>query len=262
MEKDPRALNARGYIYYHAPDLFETDPALLNLFGKVRKDLQKALVCFKKAAHYGSLNAKYNMGALYLTGDVITLPRAESNENVEFSYSSAYEYFRKAAEEGHTLAAYNLGVMHFTGLGTYQSCSVANTFIQHVADVGYHTQGLKEAHRLVQQKRYLKATLIYMELAEMGLSTAMLNTGLLLNKYSVFDSQLSYFATDVEHEAHQHIPLDINKYLSFNYFKMSVNHPDTRDEALIKLGDHYYYGVQPLLKRSYSKAAYIYKYVE
>ena len=39
MEKDPRALNARGYIYYHAPDVFETDPAQLNLFGKVRKDL-------------------------------------------------------------------------------------------------------------------------------------------------------------------------------------------------------------------------------
>ena len=43
---------------------------------------------------------------------------------------------------------------------------------------------------------------------------------------------------------------------------MSANHPDTRDEALIKLGDHYYYGVQPLRKRSYSKAAHIYKYVE
>jgi len=66
----------------------------LNLFGKIRKDLQKALISFRKAAHYGSINAKYNLGALYLTGDTITLPKSESNEKVEFSFSSAYEHFR------------------------------------------------------------------------------------------------------------------------------------------------------------------------
>ena len=38
-------------------------------------------------------------------------------------------HFKTAAEKGHTLAAYNLGIMHFTGLGTYQSCSLATTFI-------------------------------------------------------------------------------------------------------------------------------------
>jgi hypothetical protein len=32
-----------------------------------------------------------------------------------------------------------LAIMHFTGLGTYQSCSLAKTFIQHVANVGQHT---------------------------------------------------------------------------------------------------------------------------
>ena len=38
-----------------------------------------------------------------------------------------------------------------------------------------------------------------MELAEMGLSTAMLNTGLLMDKYAVFSSELTYFAADVIH---------------------------------------------------------------
>lgn len=150
MAKDPRALNAAGYIYYHAPDIFETDPAQLAVFGRVRRDLKKALISFKKAAHHGSVNAKYNLGALYLSGDTIALPKSEANDRVEFSYSSAYDHFRQAAEKGHTLAAYNVAIMHFTGLGTYQSCSVANTFIQHVADVGYQTQGLREAHQLVQ----------------------------------------------------------------------------------------------------------------
>ena len=90
--------------------------------------------------------------------------------------------------------------MHFTGLGTYQSCSLAKSFIQHVANVGEHTQGLKEAHQLVAKNRILKATLIYMELAEMGISTAQLNTGLLLDKFGVFDSSNSYLATNVIHD--------------------------------------------------------------
>lgn len=36
-----------------------------------------------------------------------------------------------------------------------------------------------------------------MELAEMGIATAQLNTGLLLDKYQIFDSRKSYFSVDV-----------------------------------------------------------------
>jgi hypothetical protein len=83
-----------------------------------------------------------------------------------------------------------------------------------------------------------------MELAEMGLSTAMLNTAILLDKYKVFDSDKSFFSVNVNHSGNQgKILFDINKYLAFNYFKMSSNHPDTKDEALLKLGDYYYYGI-------------------
>ena len=39
MEKNPRALNAIGYIYYHAPDVFDNDQAKLNTFGSIIKDL-------------------------------------------------------------------------------------------------------------------------------------------------------------------------------------------------------------------------------
>jgi len=34
------------------------------------------------------------------------------------------------------LAAYNIAIMHYSGVGTYESCSLANTFIRHVAEVG------------------------------------------------------------------------------------------------------------------------------
>ena len=87
MEKNPRALNAIGYIYYHAPDVFDSDQAKLNIFGSIRKDLQKAYISFKKAAHNGSIDAKYNLGSLYLQGETIKLPKSESSEKVEFSFS-------------------------------------------------------------------------------------------------------------------------------------------------------------------------------
>ena len=134
--------------------------------------------------------------------------------------------------------------------------------MQHVAKVGQHTQRLKEAHKLVSKNRILKATLIYMELGEMGIPTAMLNTGLLLDKYEVFNSENSYLAKDVEHKKDQQMPFDLNKWLAFKYFKQATAHSDTKDEAMLKLGDYYYYGFQPLNKKSFKKAAYIYKYVE
>lgn len=111
----------------------------------------------------------------------------------------------------------------------------------------------------------MKATLLYMELAEMGLSTAMLNAGLLLEKYNVFDSTKSFFAANVKHPSSPK-QFNINKYLAFNYFKMAINHHDTKEEALIKLGDFYYYGLHPNHQgeeeSSSVKAAHIYKYVE
>lgn len=56
--------------------------------------------------------------------------------------------------------------------------------------------------------------------------------------------------------------LDLNNYIAFNYFKMSLNHGDTRDEAMMKLGDYYYYGLPPIEKPQVSKAARLFKQVE
>ena len=102
---------------------------------------------FYRAANAGSTNAKYNLGALFLSGDSIS--HREPENKVEFSFGKAYDWFSKAAEKGHTLAAYNVGLMHYLGLGTYQSCSLGNTFITHVAYVGQHVQLLKQAYNLV-----------------------------------------------------------------------------------------------------------------
>lgn len=49
--------------------------------------MHKSYLNFKKAAHYGSVNAKYNLGSLYLTGETIKTTKSESGEKVEFSFS-------------------------------------------------------------------------------------------------------------------------------------------------------------------------------
>lgn len=119
LTNNEKALNAKGYIHFHAPGPFEKDPTKLALFGGVRKDLKSAYRCFKKAADLGYPNAQFNLGALYLSGQTIPLPISEADDKLEFSFSKAYKLFAKAAERGHTLSAYNLAVMHHVGLGTY-----------------------------------------------------------------------------------------------------------------------------------------------
>mmetsp|Transcript_17989 Transcript_17989/g.30625 ORF Transcript_17989/g.30625 Transcript_17989/m.30625 type:complete len:329 (+) Transcript_17989:1159-2145(+) len=188
LKNDPRALNAIGYIYMTAPDSLDLDISKINAFGTLRRDLGKAHEYFTKSSEYDYPNAIFNLGSLYLQDTQFAIPGSKSGEKVYFSFSKAYSHFKHAAEKGHTLAAYNVAVMHYLGLGTYQSCISANVFIQHVANVGPHVQLLKKAHQLVQEGRHLKAAFMYMELAEMGMATAVLNVALLLDKYDVFQS--------------------------------------------------------------------------
>lgn len=81
-----------------------------------------------------------------------------------------------------------------------------------------------------------------MELAEAGTSTAMLDAAILLEKYKKFDSNSYFFTVDVEHTR----PIDLNGFMAFNFFKMAMNHQDTKDEAIMKLADYYYYGLSPI----------------
>lgn len=66
-KNDTRSINAIGYIYFKAPDIFEKDRALTNPYGSIRRDLKKAKQYFEKAAIKGNVNALYNMGCFHLT---------------------------------------------------------------------------------------------------------------------------------------------------------------------------------------------------
>ena len=46
LQKDPRALNARGYIYWNAPDTIEREGAKRMRFGSINRDTTKAYQLF------------------------------------------------------------------------------------------------------------------------------------------------------------------------------------------------------------------------
>ena len=73
--------NARGAIYYMAPDVFETDPYVLRGWGSIRKDTKKARKHLEIAAEKGNLHARYNLGLLHL----------DDKDEKNFSFSKAYD---------------------------------------------------------------------------------------------------------------------------------------------------------------------------
>ena len=68
--------------------------------------LDKALVCYEKAASAGHAGAQYNMGVFYAEGKV-----------VEQDYQKAVEWFERAAEQGMKDAEFNLASIYHQGLG-------------------------------------------------------------------------------------------------------------------------------------------------
>ena len=65
-KNDSRSINALGFIYFKAPDVFEQDPVLKNTYGSIRRDIKRAKRYFEQAAEKGNVNALYNMGCYYL----------------------------------------------------------------------------------------------------------------------------------------------------------------------------------------------------
>lgn len=51
-------------------------------------------------------------------------------EDQDINFSEAYKNLKYAAEQSHMLAAYSIATMHWSGLGTYESCDVANSYFE------------------------------------------------------------------------------------------------------------------------------------
>ncbi|EJK74439.1 hypothetical protein THAOC_03882, partial [Thalassiosira oceanica] len=86
LKKDPVAINQLGLKHFHGE---------LGL----QKDMQKAVELLTEAAELGSIEALFNLGAAYHTG-----------EGVQQDMAKAVEYFERAAMQGHVMSRNNLGI--------------------------------------------------------------------------------------------------------------------------------------------------------
>ena len=84
-KNDPAAIYHLGQAYYHGK---------LGL----QKDMRKATELYGNAAELGSIEALYNLGVLY-----------DSGEEVEQDMATAVEFYKKAAMKGHVQSRHNLG---------------------------------------------------------------------------------------------------------------------------------------------------------
>lgn len=78
-------------------------------------DYQAAIKLWQPLAEKGQVDAQFNLGAMYYSGD-----------GVKQDYVEASKWFRKAAEQGDKKAQHYLGLMYLNGEGVKQSESEAH----------------------------------------------------------------------------------------------------------------------------------------
>lgn len=95
---------------------------------QLRKDHERALAWYLKAAEQGVAEAQFNLGQMYRKGLGTTAKP-----------SVAAKWYRKAADQGNTGAMYNLAGMYLEGQGVPQSEAEARKLLQRAADLGHAT---------------------------------------------------------------------------------------------------------------------------
>ncbi|EJK53351.1 hypothetical protein THAOC_27233 [Thalassiosira oceanica] len=93
---DGEAITLLGYKYYHG-DLGLTE------------DVSRAIELWTEAAELGSIDAQYQLGLTYYTG-----------EGVEEDKSRGIHHWQQAAMEGHVMSRYNLGAVEYYNDGHYE----------------------------------------------------------------------------------------------------------------------------------------------
>ena len=74
-----------------------------------RKDYERALFKFNRAAQRGEAPAQYNLGLIYYNG-----------QGVAKDYTQAMRWYKLAAAQGYAAAQLNLGLMYDNGEGAKQ----------------------------------------------------------------------------------------------------------------------------------------------
>lgn len=102
---DPRAQYSLGNAYLKG--------------NEVKKDINKAIEWFEKAAKQKHAKSEYKLGKLYYEGN-----------SVRRNYSTSYRWIKKSAEHGHHPAQFLLGKMYALGHGTDKDLDIALDWLE------------------------------------------------------------------------------------------------------------------------------------
>lgn len=112
----------RGAAAGNAYDQLNLGAAYDNGLG-VKRDIDKALHWYQKAAEQGLAEAQFNLAHLMVTEEI--------------SAVAAAEWMEKAANQGMVDAQYLMGVIHFEGIGVEADDAKAITWLRKAAKRGH-----------------------------------------------------------------------------------------------------------------------------
>jgi len=116
-------------------DLFQLGLSYAYGHDGAQPDYVKAAELIKKSAELGNIEAQYNLGLIYETG-----------EGIQPDYVKAIKWYRKSAEQGNSNAQFSLAMMYLYGRNVSQDNVEAMKWLIRASDQGhsYAQQKLKE----------------------------------------------------------------------------------------------------------------------
>ncbi|TFA98315.1 Protein sel-1-like protein [Trichoderma ghanense] len=204
----------------------------------VKENVVKAVELFRVSADHDYAPAQVQMGQLYLDQG--------GTEDVRI----ANNYFELAARYGNIEANYYLAELVFHGLGREKLCSMALSYYKSVAEKAEPlVSSWADANEAYEAGDHDLAFLHYLLAAEQGYEKAQTNVAYLLD---TLRSKLPFY--EMMRKRRDKSGLLDNPTLALIYWTRSSRQANV--DALVKMGDYYFYGVGA--ERDVSKAVQCY----
>ncbi|KAK5992758.1 Suppressor of lin-12-like protein 1 [Cladobotryum mycophilum] len=210
---------------------------LLNGYGS-KENVMKAVELLKAAADQDYAPAQVQMGQLYLDQG--------GQEDVRI----ANNYFELAARYGHIEANYYLAELIYHGLGRERLCNMAAGYYKNVAEKAEPlVSSWADANEAYESGDYDLAFLEYLLAAEQGYERAQTNVAYMLDSVRSKMPVAEWFR-----QRRNKSGLLENPSLALIYWTRASRQSNI--DALVKMGDYYFYGIGT--ERDISKAVQCY----
>ncbi|EPY52570.1 hypothetical protein SPOG_01890 [Schizosaccharomyces cryophilus OY26] len=224
FHNDSNSLYGMGYLFYH------------GLLNESERDVEKGLSYMKKAADMKNGYALTFLGVLSMEYE---------------DFDSAVHYLTLANKENVLLASKLLADCYFNGIGTPVSKrKAALLYKEFVEAVRSSSSTMNLAMREADYDCSENSLMYYLYSAQMGYSIAETNAAYLVdgNKYLI-NSLKRYLYPEISGEE------SLSDDFAYEFYARAAAQGDA--DAILKLGDYFYYGIG--VQKDYEKA---YKYYE